>query len=63
MAQTVAPRYELRIRVTVLECRPSNSRPEMGLVKFRYEMLDEAGICLTTMASTSMFGRQPETRA
>ncbi len=56
------PGTNIRIRVTVLECRPSNSRPEMGLVKFRYEVLDEAESCLTVMTSTSMFGRrQPET--
>jgi acyl dehydratase len=58
------PGTNIRIRVTVLECRPSSSRPEMGLVKFSYEVLDEAESCLTVMISTSMFGRrQPETRA
>jgi acyl dehydratase len=52
------PGTNIRIRTTVLESRPSGSRPEMGLVKFSYEVLDEAGNCLATMASTSMFGRR-----
>ena len=52
------PGTNIRIRVTVLESRPSGSRPEMGLVKFQYEVLDEAESCLTVMTSTSMFGRR-----
>ena len=52
------PGTNIRIRTTVLESRPSGSRPDMGLVKFSYEVLDEAGSCLATMASTSMFGRR-----
>ena len=34
---------QIRVRATVLESRASKSRPEMGFVKFRYEVLDEAG--------------------
>jgi len=52
------PGTNIRVRATVLESRPSNSRPDMGLTKFRYEVLDEAGDCLTTMVSTSMWGRR-----
>ena len=37
------PGTQIRVRATVLDKRASNSRPEMGLVKFRYEVLDEAG--------------------
>jgi acyl dehydratase len=52
------PGTRIRVRSTVLESRPSNSRPEMGLTKFRYEVLDEAGSCLTTLVTTAMLGRR-----
>jgi acyl dehydratase len=52
------PGTRIRIRSTVLDTRPSNSRPKMGLVKFRFEMLDEAEVPLTTLGTTLMFGRR-----
>jgi acyl dehydratase len=52
------PGTNIRVRVTVLESRASNSRPEMGLVKFRDEVLDEANSCLAMMVVTSMFVRR-----
>jgi acyl dehydratase len=52
------PGTNVRLRATVLESRPSKSRPEMGLTKFRYEMLDDAGNCIATMIATAMLGRR-----
>ncbi len=52
------PGTNIRVRATVLESRPSKSRPDMGLTKFRYEVLDETGACLTSMVSTSLWGRR-----
>jgi acyl dehydratase len=52
------PGTNIRVRVTVLESRASNSHPEMGLVKFRDEVLDEANSCLAMMVVTSMFVRR-----
>jgi len=52
------PGTRIRIRSTVKDARASNSRPEMGLVKFQFEMLDDAGAILTTLATTLMFGRR-----
>ena len=52
------PGTQIRVRSTVLESRPSKSRPDMGLTKFRYEVLDEAGSVLTTMVTTAMLGRR-----
>ena len=58
------PGTRVRIRSTVLDTRTSSSRPEMGLVKFQFEMLDVADTILTTLTTTLMFGRrQPEVRA
>ena len=57
------PGTNIRIRSTVLETRPSGSRPEMGFAKFHFEMLDDADTILTTLATTLMLGRrQPGTR-
>jgi acyl dehydratase len=52
------PGTRIRVRATVLESRASKSRPEMGLTKFRYEMIDAADSCIATMVATAMFGRR-----
>ena len=52
------PGTQIRLRATVMESRASKSRPEMGLTKFRYELLDEAGEVVATMVATAMFGRR-----
>jgi acyl dehydratase len=52
------PGTTIRVRATVLEARASNSRPEMGLVTFFYEVLDDADAVLTTMRATLMLGRR-----
>lgn len=58
------PGTRIRVRSTVLETRASNSRLDMGLVKFRFEVLDDADAVVTTLATTLMFGRRsPGVRA
>jgi len=52
------PGTRIRLRATVVESRPSNSRPEMGLTKFSYELLDDADTCIATMVATAMFARR-----
>ena len=52
------PGTQVRVRTTVLESRASKSRPEMGLAKMQFELLDEAGACLMTMTSTQLLGRR-----
>jgi acyl dehydratase len=56
------PGAEVRLRVTVLDSRTSKSRPEMGLTRIRYDLVDNADAVITTMTSTMMLGRRtPET--
>jgi acyl dehydratase len=56
------PGTQIRVRVTVLDTRASKSRLEMGLTRFRYEMIDEADAVIVSMTVPTMFGRrQPET--
>ena len=51
------PGTQIRVRGTVVEARASKSRPEMGLVKFSYELLDDTGTPLMLLTTTQMFGR------
>jgi acyl dehydratase len=57
------PDTDVRVRATVLETRPSNSRPAVGYVKFRFELIDAADLVIAEMAPTIMFGRTPEQAA
>jgi acyl dehydratase len=52
------PGTQVRVRGTVVEARASKSRPEMGLVKFSYELLDDADTPLMLLTTTQMFGRR-----
>jgi acyl dehydratase len=48
----------IRVRATVLETRASNSRPQLGFVKFLFELLDSSGNVLMTLTVSPMFGRR-----
>ena len=52
------PGTQVRVRTTILETRPSNSRPELGFVKNRFEMLDEQDAVLMTLVSSLMVRRR-----
>ena len=45
-------------RATVLETRPSRSRPQLGFVKFLFELLDSSGAVLMTLTVSPMFARR-----
>ena len=45
------PGTHVRVRATVLETRASKSRPDLGFVKFLFEMLDEQDTVLITLTS------------
>jgi acyl dehydratase len=52
------PGERVTARTTVLETRVSKSRPQMGFVKFRFELLDAAGKQIMTLVVSPMFGRR-----
>ncbi len=54
----VHPGTVLSLRREVLETRSSKSRPETGLVKFRFELLDADGNVMMDLVGTVMFGRR-----
>jgi acyl dehydratase len=54
----VKPGDTLRVRMTVLEARPSKSRPTVGLVKSAWEVLNQHGQAVMTMEGWGLFGRR-----
>ncbi|MCS0493837.1 MaoC family dehydratase [Ancylobacter sp. MQZ15Z-1] len=54
----VHPGTVLSLRREVLETRTSKSRPEIGLVKFRFELIDAQQSVMTDLVGTIMFGRR-----
>jgi acyl dehydratase len=54
----VRPNDRLRLRRTVLETRPLNSRPDWGLVRFRFELFNQAGELVMQQENVNLFGRR-----
>lgn len=56
--QPVRPGDTLRARFTVLECRPSRSRPGMGIVRSRGEVWNQHDEMVMSLVSIGFFGRR-----
>jgi len=54
----VFPGDMLSVRLTVLEARPMNSRPHVGLVQSQWEVLNQRRVVVMTMTGWGMFGRR-----
>ncbi len=48
----------LRVRLTVLEARPMMSKPHIGLVRSKWEALNQHGEIVLEMEGYGMFGRR-----
>ena len=58
----IRPDDELRLRATVLETRASKSRPDMGFVRFEFELFNAKSQGVMTLVTSLMLGRrQPAT--
>ena len=55
----VRPNDRLRLRLVVLDARPSSSRPKVGLVRTRWELINQLNEDVMQMESNAMFGRRP----
>lgn len=55
----VRPGADLSARMTVLEVRPSSSRPDRGSIRCRMEMLDAEGAPVMQMTAVLIVGRRP----
>jgi acyl dehydratase len=58
-ALPVRPGDELRYRGTVIEARPSASRADRGIVKWRWELLNQRNEVAVLMVGTQFFLRRP----
>ena len=58
-AAPVRPGDTLRYRASVLESRPSASRPDRGIVKFRWELLNQRDEVVVQMVGTQFYLRRP----
>ena len=54
----VRPGDRLAFRSTVLEARPSGSRPQLGLVRFRWEALDSSGTVVLSLEGWQFFQKR-----
>jgi acyl dehydratase len=45
----------LRLRVTILESRRSNSRPALGIVRWRWQLVNGEGLEVLDLAATNLF--------
>ena len=57
-ALPVRPGDVLRYRATVLESRPSASKPDRGIVKFRWELLNQRDEVAVSMIGTQFYLRR-----
>jgi acyl dehydratase len=55
----VHPGDTLGVRLTTLDARPMASRPNVGLVLSKWEVLNQRGELVLTMQGWGMFGRRP----
>ena len=57
----VRPGDELSLRVTVLEARPSRTKPDRGIVRSAVEVLNQRGEVVMTATAINFFLRRPAT--
>jgi acyl dehydratase len=55
----VRPGDQLWVRVTVIEARPSRSKPDRGLLRSRIEVLEADGSPVMTLTALNMIRRRP----
>jgi acyl dehydratase len=55
----VRPGDTITARAEVLEVRPSASKPDRGVIRIRYEALNQRGETVLTMVGLGLFGRRP----
>jgi acyl dehydratase len=59
----VRPGERIKARATVLETRASRSRPDMGFVKFRFELIGPSDQPVLSLIVSPMFGRRADAPA
>ena len=59
--QSLRPGDTLRARFTILECRASKSRAEMGILRSRSEVFNQRDELVMTVIGVHLIGRRPAT--
>jgi acyl dehydratase len=59
----IRPGERIKARATVLETRPSRSRPDVGFVKFHFELIGGSEQPVMSLIVSPMFGRRPANAA
>jgi len=54
----VRPQDSLRVRVTVLETRTSQSKPDLGILNWRWQLYNQTGAEVLDLEATSLFKLQ-----
>ena len=54
----IRPGDQLTLRATVVEARVSRSRPDMGFVRFMFELVNQTGKPAMTLVTSMMMGRR-----
>jgi acyl dehydratase len=55
----VRPGDRLRMRVSVLDARASQSKPDRGMVQFLEEVVNQEGTTVMTLKGFGMYARRP----
>lgn len=55
----VKPGDTLRCRFTLLDWRPSGSKADRGIARFRYEVIDQADRTVMTLVIIQLLRRRP----
>jgi acyl dehydratase len=54
----VRPDDQVRLRATVIETRASRTRPDLGFVRFAFELFNGEGARVMTLSTSMMMGRR-----
>ena len=55
----VRPGDELMLRVTILEARPSQTKPDRGIVVSLLEAINQSGDVVASLKAMNLFGKRP----
>ena len=58
--EPVRPGDVLRMRLTVLEVRPSQSKPDRGIVRTAWEVINQNDVVVMTSEGMGMFRKRPD---
>jgi acyl dehydratase len=61
--EPICPGDRLSLRATVLDTRASRSRPDMGFVRFSFDLFNQRGAHVVALTTSMMMGRRTSAKA